>query len=517
MITSQIAQLINGVYTNISPATSIESLYIEKAVNITSDGKFDVVRYSMYKHFPIGVEKGLYSKITENTSVANVTGQYVHIDDKQSIENIPFFQFFDSSIISAAQKHLLTISTKKHDLSRILFNYEPKYAFDTSYIELNKSLNKKCATLNGGINKVKADLSRTIINVSSLETNTNNLESSTFTLTENVSTLYKCIFDTSLYITKDGQPFEHDDIVQPYIIGGRYIMTYYPDSTSRSNYYFNIMLIAVDESTFSSKVWAIKDLSIGTDLGNSNVEQWDLRYDFPSNKLTFMKDEFGNEAPFDFKLNKTFKLNGSDYSISGKCRNNVIKSDKISGTIINVSINGDTVYNNYIGYDSSCKEAYRVTNAQNNYIGHCVYFKFIEGTSKNNIKLDSSVLIINDNKLHNIFGESNFAGFDSRIVAYGSSSHNNIKYNKIYSGAIAEFDISQSCNNIIFGGSGITIRHIKNSNNIVYNNISTATKLTNELATSNSVYHTNQIISPANDTFYFDGSIFASDFYELPS
>jgi hypothetical protein len=45
-----------------------------------------------------------------------------------------------------------------------------------------------------------------------------------------------------------------------------------------------------------------------------------------------MKDEYGNEAPYDFKniisprTSYLFNYNNTDYSLTGKCTNNVVNS-----------------------------------------------------------------------------------------------------------------------------------------------------------------------------------------------
>ena len=121
---------------------------------------------------------------------------------------------------------------------------------------------------------------------------------------------------------------------------------------------------------------------------NSNLSAWELKYCIKNDTYRFgwaaaagkgviyyMKDEWGNEAPYDFKCIKvdssagtgyrfTFtgsngNTNSTDHSLTGTVKNNVIKPwrSNIAGQscyyINRILLSGETIEDNYFGYNCS--------------------------------------------------------------------------------------------------------------------------------------------------------------------
>jgi len=96
--------------------------------------------------------------------------------------------------------------------------------------------------------------------------------------------------------------------------------------------YYILYLRAISPNKFDKQVQNI----VAVDAYDNVYERsWEIEFDFNENKITWMKDNFGNEAPYDFKhlvayVNNvsmfTFSdLNNNDMSLTSNAHHNVIK------------------------------------------------------------------------------------------------------------------------------------------------------------------------------------------------
>ena len=115
-------------------------------------------------------------------------------------------------------------------------------------------------------------------------------------------------------------------------------------TTSSENHAFDVLVTATSVNTIDSEAKACLH-SGDTYFANSRLNMWRIRYDInndtslyswadPDNGkgvIYYMQDEFGNEAPYDFKNIKfnskfTFNYSGTDYSLKGiYCYENKMK------------------------------------------------------------------------------------------------------------------------------------------------------------------------------------------------
>ena len=126
-------------------------------------------------------------------------------------------------------------------------------------------------------------------------------------------------------------------------------------------------------------------------------------YKLENNKIliTYMKDQYGNEAPYDFynlkyKPNNTYYYTFGTNSINSSIQNNIIKTDPYTFSsmplmcyrVSNLSI----LKNNYIGYDSS---VFIYSNSS--------YLSMQNNIISNNcsIYMDTVKLVIYNNAIHN--------------------------------------------------------------------------------------------------------------------
>ena len=173
---------------------------------------------------------------------------------------------------------------------------------------------------------------------------------------------------------------------------------------------FDIIVTADSESTLNENAratWREGDVT----FKNCDLNAWELKYCLDNDTSRFeyanlstcgviyyMKDEWNNECPYDFK---TIKINGNftfgrytDESRTGNCFNNVIKEYTEAGRLkMPTNIFGSNCYNNYIGYNSrgnvfssSCHDNVLGNDCYSNNIGSsCTYNTFGNSSNTNTL------------------------------------------------------------------------------------------------------------------------------------
>ena len=106
-------------------------------------------------------------------------------------------------------------------------------------------------------------------------------------------------------------------------------------------------------------------------------------YKLENNKIliTYMKDQYGNEAPYDFyNLKYKNKYTFGTNTINSNIQNNIIKTNPYtfgSMPLMSYTDNNSILKNNYIGYDSSIYLNSTYLTMQNNIISNncSIYMK----------------------------------------------------------------------------------------------------------------------------------------------
>lgn len=132
-----------------------------------------------------------------------------------------------------------------------------------------------------------------------------------------------------------------------------------------ANHPFDIIVIALSENTLSENATAIQRIG-DTYFTNQHLETWELKYRFSNDSNTFdwansdgkgviyyMKDEYGNECPYDFK-NIKFKSSKSDAPLISNntyyytfSQVKLVNTNLTIDSSIDLSLSG-TVFNNKI-------------------------------------------------------------------------------------------------------------------------------------------------------------------------
>lgn len=197
--------------------------------------------------------------------------------------------------------------------------------------------------------------------------------------------------------------------------------------------YFDILVLALTTSVVSEECRAMRH-DVSSDFTSSNLLNWKIWYTYKNDydKYTWanangkgviyrMIDDFGNEAPYDFKnimfkdspTSSTYKFtfnhptNNTDLSITKSCTNNVIKAYSINGRyyLNNIVITSSTnIYNNT--FDDDCHDIRISNNATNNrFESECNNIQMGENCSNNLFGSNCDHIYMGDECFNNEFGE----------------------------------------------------------------------------------------------------------------
>ena len=558
MFTSSIAQLLTAAYSPLSPATNIESLYIEKIKGQdVANNTLVVERRSVYKNFPIAIHNNPVIASFSDTDVISKTDSKLynfpnHHIIKPGGGDIYVAQFKEKHKTSSSGKRLLGIDTVQYNLSVILSNYVTKSNFDASR---NTFLNGSNSGFNNRYN--------------ALEEQITDINSSITSIKNNVSTLNATVLDKFLngaIHTNDGVPYA--SVPVDMTSGEFYLYHYKPNQADNSNAFLCVCM-AVDSTTVSSKVYMLPYVAEYCDVlyQFQQLDRWTVRMKQTNDTLEviYMKDEKDNEARYDFKYHKTFKLyyqnnpyqltlhdlymtQAYDLSLQSNCKHNVIRNSNpnafefiiLSPTGIQTFI--ADVQDNIIEYGATGILLSNQKNIVHNFINSKSMVRLSwmnDGHSEmgleNNI-IDASNNISNIPNSITPLGTSyfynNVIGAYNTIDASGVIGFNNIKNNN----TISSYNFMKHCD--IRNNNTCTIHSM--INDIIYNNCS----LSGNVDCINSVFYNNNVStftgeptwqpnikncifgqntvagiqgsSFIHDNIYVDGSIYASDFYSAP-
>jgi hypothetical protein len=335
LTTAKSIQLLDASGMNISPITDITSLYYE-VVN-SKDTKI-ISRKYVYDAFPVGVNINPTAEVSIGTHVGTSER---HPANASLYDNGQLYKIVDASnkdiLVSRVDTDIIPgttlreIKVTNYNLSEILSYYTPLDLMDASCHALDISINN----INSSIN----DISTRISNLrESLDANNTTLSEIIGWITNNALIPNKFYLINDYYVGDDGcmaLPNSED-------FSG-------PDSDNS----LSLLVKANDATTLDGKLYEMYNNS-----GNALKVYGTYKLENSKVCITYMKDQYGNEAPYDFyNLRYTSKYTFGTNSINSNIQNNIIKTDPYtfkSMPLMCYSNNDNlNILNNYVGYNSS--------------------------------------------------------------------------------------------------------------------------------------------------------------------
>lgn len=342
MFTSKKAQYLNKDFDRISPITNIDTLYYEQA---EKDGdKYIIKRKSVGKHLPIRFD---VPTLDERTYVGiGVSNSSVSIEDTclgpeylDVCVNINYNKEFITNPLNP-KNNKPTYKFQRYkiyandyvNIQELLKYYMPRDQFSTSIGKINPSLD----------------------NINSSITNVSNYVNDNSSV---INTLINALTSHTEYYTVASSINSSNN--------GIYNLIYQPNDDASCL----IKVQCISSNTIKNIV------SLDTAFNHSqdvSVNQWVFHYDVSSNKIIYLKDEYGNEGNFDFRMahqiyanssfinnklyfeptnNISFKGNGKfegnqiynsfNITFTGNATNNIV----VNSSNVSISGSGNKIYN----------------------------------------------------------------------------------------------------------------------------------------------------------------------------
>ena len=328
LTTAKSIQLLDASGMNISPITDITSLYYETP---TPNNSSIITRKYVYTGFPVAVNIngenqssiGIAAIGTKRDLSLYNNGQFYKVIDSDKNEDI-LVSRLDTSIIPGTT--LRQIEVKNYNLSKILSYYTPLDLMDASYGELIDDI----SIINSSIDDISNRIS--------------NLRESLDMIGEPLSKIiewrtYNVLVPNKFYLINDY-----------YADSGCMALPKSRDFSGPSTP-LSLLIKANDASTLDGKLYEMYDHN-----GNALKVYGTYKLEEDNKvRITYMKDQYGNEAPYDFynlKYNKKYTFGTN--SINSSIQNNIIKTDPYTfGSMPYIDNKLKLITNNYIGYDTS--------------------------------------------------------------------------------------------------------------------------------------------------------------------
>lgn len=459
MFTGKSAQYTDVKNQNISPLVGLDSLYYEQATYNSTPGaqtNYVITREAVYKHMPIQLFNSSVVTPYEFDPSVNTTPESLQNTQKITAipnqeKNILVLNQVSTFLVDQTNIPLHGVEANRCvNLSDILYNYNSKYDISEYYSMYNSSIASAYVQINASLLDCSSEFNASIKKMDN-STRFEQVES-------NISSIKEMLSDIKLNIDRQLDSYSNT-VYRQYVlkrlsmsnkleVNKIYTMKYddYPNK-------FLINLLAINSSQFSPIV-STQKLEGDTYFANNDVDKWEVKYDFENNVITYMKDEYGNEAPYDFKniisprTSYLFKSQtDTDYSLTGKCTNNTVNSSWHNISFVNTTSTQKNIQYNYIGYDSSnivINDGYNnkilnhtqnvVIYGNNNYIGNNNNDVIIK-TDNNIIKNNNVSINIDISSSNNIIGNynnkvelkvsSNTKIYNNCTSIYSNNSNNN--------------------------------------------------------------------------------------------
>lgn len=449
MFTSKKAQYLNKDFDRISPITNIDTLYYEQAEKSKdTNSSYIIKRRSVGKHLPIRFD---VSTLDERTYVGlGVTKSNVSIEDTclgskylDVCVNINYNKNLivnpsnpeDNKPIYKFQQY--TIDTKDYvNIQELLKYYEPRDQFSTSIGVISSSLDN--------INSSITNISNYINGTSNVA---KNLIDELTTHTKNSSTIINCSNN------------------------GIYNLIYQPNKNASCL----IKVQGISTNTIKNIISLDRAFKHSMDV---SVEQWVFHYDVDSNKITYLKDEYGNEGNFDFRMahpiyNTDFKnfINNKLYFEPENANIKFVGGGKFEGNEIynsfNITFTGSAT-NNIVVNSSNVS-----ISGSGNKIYNSVNTKTLIIKKSNNtiINCENSSILVNGNSNYivNVKGLNVSLGVNNTIIGdteecpKNTSTFNNSKLFSTNAVSTA-LSLNLTNNKIVFGDTSVYFGGIVTTN-----------------------------------------------------
>lgn len=558
--TTKTIQLTDTSNRNISPMVNLESLFYETSDNDKTVRHFIYQNFPIYLNFD-NKEQTVYKAVAattkDNVKSISIDASQTLVD---ASGNDIIISKIKQSRIPGTNYYRLDASN--YNLSEILFNYETKSMADSSFGEYTEALDEKVSEIAGSIGSIITSINdinssittyNNIITVSntsiiSAQNEINDIfENKVYEYTAlkqkrdsgelvpgklyrmhyqpnttNDDTLCAkddndfdlvLIADTSISFCEDvvsclnhngssvnwgdgikkwevkyamDPSFERFRWARPIHFYGKTLCIYKDDNTYRR-------CLGQFDSSINVRVDYDLDNYIGKDYHNIFITNLD-----DCGVIYYMKDERGNEAPYDFKNAKvwdykrsnyyyTFSGNNLDYSTDLSVVNNVIKESPTLS--IHYNLNTAGLRNTYVGYNNNdiiiATDQNATSAPLNIHVGNDNSSTYINNSY--NIKLDNSntsVNIVGNNNIIesgntniNLSGNYNNIGVKNTSVSvssnYNTIENNNTSINIIENNNADKNHIHSSCNNITITtaanivGAGVSNKTIDNPSTFI--------------------------------------------------
>ena len=455
MFTSKKAQYLNKDFDRISPITNIDTLYYEQAEKSKDikNSSYIIKRRSVGKHLQIRFD---ISTLDERTYVGlGVTKSGISIEDtclgskyldvcvninynKNLIVNPSNLE--DNKPIYKFQQY--TIDTKDYvNIQELLKYYEPRDQFSTSINEIRHRLD---------------NINSSITNISNFIYETSNVAKK---LIDELTT------HTEYYNGINGSN------------NGIYNLIYQPNTNASCL----IKVQCISTNTIKNIVSLDRAFNHSMDV---SVEQWVFHYDVDSSKITYLKDEYGNEGNFDFRM--AYQIYGKDFKNSSFI-NNKLYFEPENANIKFVGggkFEGNEIYNSF-----------NIT---------------FTGNATNNIVVNSSNVSISGsgNKIYNSINTKTL------IIKNSNNTIINCENSSILVGGNSNDIVNVKGLNVSLGDNNTIIGDIEGCPK----NTSTFTNsklfLTNAVSTALSLNLTNNKIVFGDTSVYFGGIVTTDKYYK---
>ena len=445
MQTAKSLQLMDDNGINISPITNIESIYYEVTENNVVYRKFLYDNFPVYTNFNADVIEHSYVN-TGNQPLEVGYYDTVKANVNSTLEDIIISSVTVNKLEGTAYNSL---NIENYNLTKILYNYAPKYWVNENIKKvLNTSLTNTISAFHSSLDALTLKLNTSINDAIS----TNNLrfsyiDASLNNLTSRVSDISTYRLNVSTYSRANLTSYANAKLLTPgklYYLGYTAADDYYSTTlggAAVSGKQLYLGLIADTSSSFSNKVFACFERNNAAFGAKHN---WDVEFDLSKYMITKLKDEFGNEAPFNFKQIKQsggkflFNYGTTDFSTTGKCKNNKVESYDIIW--FNVNNNTGIVKNNYIGAGNinvtincqynidniiinSSNANIQITNSKDITIGNNNTNVKIINNNSNTIMSNTQDISINNTGSNTLIGNNIIENNCKRIILQNSSNN----------------------------------------------------------------------------------------------
>ena len=448
MFTSKKAQYLNKDFDRISPITNIDTLYYEQAEKSKdTDSSYIIKRRSVGKHLPIRFDISTLAERTyegigvtkTNVSDTGLGSKYLDV-----CVNVNYNKTFITNPIHPGDNkpiykfQLYTIDSKVYvNIQELLKYYEPRDQFSSSINEIHSRLD---------------NINSSITNIS------NFIYETTDVANDLIHELTSHTYITNINLSNNGI----------------YNLIYQPKNAA--------CLIKVQ--CFSTNT--VKNIiSLDRAFNHSNdvsVEQWVFHYDVDSNKITYLKDEYGNEGSFDFRM--AYPIYNTDFK---NFINNKLYFEPENANIKFVGggkFEGNEIYNSF-----------NIT---------------FTGNAANNIVVNSSNVSISGsgNKIYNSINTSTLIIKNSNnTIINCENSSILVNGNSNYIVNVKGLNVSLGNNNTIIGDTEGCPKNTSTFNN-------SKLFLTNAVSTALSLNLTNNKIVFGDTSVYFGGIITTDKYYK---